>query len=60
MAETRAGILAAAADRDYEALREWLEPNVFLSDFGFGIDPTNRWEAKGDAPLEIMAALLAM
>ncbi|MGH2806046.1 MAG: hypothetical protein ACRDKT_02100, partial [Actinomycetota bacterium] len=41
-------------------LREWLEPNVFLSDFGFGFDPTSRWERKGDAPLEIMAALLTM
>jgi hypothetical protein len=60
VAATREGILAAAGDHDYEALRELLDPKVFLSDFGFGIDPTSRWERMGDAPIEIMAALLRM
>lgn len=60
VAAVRGGILAAAADHDYEALRELFDPNVFLSDFGFGIDPTNRWKRVGDEPIELMAALLEM
>jgi hypothetical protein len=60
VADARDGILAAAADHDYEALREWLEPSVFLSDFGFGTDPIDRWARRGDAPIEMMEALLGM
>lgn len=64
VAEVRAGILTAAAAGDYELLRAWLDPEVFLSDFGFGTedepDPIARWKEMGEKPLEIMAALLGM
>ncbi|MDQ3963686.1 MAG: hypothetical protein M3277_07225 [Actinomycetota bacterium] len=63
-AEVRIGILNAAEHGDYEMLRPLLEPEVFLSDFGFGShdepDPITRWADMGDKPLRIMAALLQM
>jgi hypothetical protein len=64
VAEVRAGILGAAEHGRYEMLRPYLDPEVFLSDFGFGTrgepDPIARWKALGPEPLEVMAALLAM
>jgi hypothetical protein len=60
--ETRAAILAAADSDDYAALRPLIEPETFLSDFGFGeeSDPVGRWEEMGSRPLETMGALLRM
>ena len=64
VAEIRAGILEAAEEHDYELLRPLLDPDAFLSDFGFGReevpDPIARWEEMGEQPLEVMAALLNM
>jgi hypothetical protein len=58
--DTRSAILAAAAAGDYSQLGEVVEPEVFLSDYGFGKDPVGRWEQRGSEPLEIMDALLRM
>jgi hypothetical protein len=59
--QTRSAILAAAERGDYDDLRALLEPNVFLSDFGFGIsDPVERWEELGAKPLQTMGALVRM
>lgn len=64
VAKVRAGILSAAEHGNYEMLRPLLNPDVFLSDFGFGIDdepdPIARWVEMGEEPLRIMAALLTM
>lgn len=64
VAEVRAGILSAAQRGDYDMLRPLLDAEVFLSDFGFGIDdepdPIARWESLGRQPLDVMAALLNM
>jgi hypothetical protein len=64
VAEVRAGILSAAQSGDYETLRPLLEPEVFLSDFGFGSedepDPIARWAEMGAKPLATMAVLLNM
>jgi dipeptidyl aminopeptidase/acylaminoacyl peptidase len=60
VAETRDTILAAASTGDYEMLRDVLVPAVFLSDYGFGVDPIDRWDALGTKPLATMAVLLQM
>jgi hypothetical protein len=54
----RAAILAAAEARDYDAIEALIEPEVFLSDAGFGVDPVPHWRDLGAAPLETMQALL--
>jgi hypothetical protein len=61
--DTRGAILAAAEAGDYEQLREVLDEEVFLSDYGFGQtqpDPIVEWEQLGARPLETMGALLQM
>jgi hypothetical protein len=58
VSETRTGILSAAKDGDYEALRRLIDRDSFLSD-GFG-DPVRHWQKLGDKPLETMAVLLRM
>jgi hypothetical protein len=58
VARTRAAILAAARARDYDALSAVIDPEVFLSDAGFGVDPVPHWRELGPAPLETMEALL--
>ena len=62
-AETREGILAAAEAGDYDQLRELIQKEVFLSDYGFGAgqrDPVGAWQEIGPRPLESMGALLQM
>jgi hypothetical protein len=51
-------ILAAAKARDYDAIEPLIEPAVFLSDAGFGVDPLPHWRELGTAPLETMEAVL--
>jgi hypothetical protein len=60
--DTRAAILAAVESEEYDALRPLIQPDVFLSDFGFGEerDPVARWEEMGSKPLETMGVLLRM
>lgn len=60
--ETRSALLAAAESGDYEPLRALVEPDVFLSDFGFGSepDPVGRWQEMGPKPLETMGVVLRM
>jgi hypothetical protein len=60
VADERAGIIVAARREDPEFLRFLLKPRVFLSDYGFGKDPVDRWLAAKDEPLEIMGTLLKM
>ena len=61
VAEKREGVLAAAEAGDYEQLRELIEEEVFLSDYGFGAaDPVAEWKKLGARPLETMGALLQM
>jgi len=62
VAAKRAAILSAAERGDYDSLRAEVEPDAFLSDFGFGTepDPVARWQEMGSAPLETMGALLRM
>jgi hypothetical protein len=62
VAEKRAAILAAAESGEYEPLREVVDPESFLSDFGFGDepDPVGRWEQMGPKPLETMGTLVRM
>jgi len=62
VAETRSPILAAAESGDYEPLRGLIEPDVFLSDFGFGNepDPVGRWQEIGSKPLETIGGVLRM
>ena len=60
VSRTRAAILEAAQAGDYDRLRPVLDADVFLSDFGFGTDPTRRWQALGDRPLEMMNVVLQM
>jgi hypothetical protein len=60
VAQTRAAILAAARARDYGALEAVIDPEAFLSDAGFGIDPVPHWRELGAAPLEAMETLLGM
>lgn len=60
VAQTRAAILAAAKARDYDALEAVIDPKVFLSDAGFGVDPVPYWRELGTAPLEAMETLLGM
>jgi hypothetical protein len=62
-AETREAILAAAEAGDYEQLRDVIDKEVFLSDYGFGADqpdPVSAWEELGARPLDTMGALLQM
>jgi hypothetical protein len=62
VAEKRAAILAAADSGEYEPLRAVVDPESFLSDFGFGDepDPVGRWEQMGPKPLETMGTLVRM
>jgi hypothetical protein len=62
VAEKRAAILAAAESGEYEPLRAEVDPESFLSDFGFGDepDPVGRWEQMGPKPLETMGTLVRM
>lgn len=60
VAQTRAAILAAAKARDYDALEAVLDPEIFLSDAGFVVDPVPHWRELGTAPLEAMETLLGM
>jgi hypothetical protein len=62
VSETRSAILAAAESGDYEPLRAVVEPDVFLSDFGFGNepDPVGRWQEIGPKPLQTMGVVLRM
>jgi hypothetical protein len=62
VSETRSAILAAAESGDYEPLQALVEPDVFLSDFGFGNepDPVGRWQEIGPKPLETMGVVLHM
>jgi hypothetical protein len=62
VSETRSAILAAAESGDYEPLHALVEPDAFLSDFGFGDepDPVGRWQELGSKPLETMRAVLRM
>jgi hypothetical protein len=60
VAQTRAAILAAAKARDYDALEAVIDPEVFLSDAGRGVDPVPHWRELGTAPLEAMETLLGM
>jgi hypothetical protein len=60
--ETRDAILAAVEDGDYDALQPLIEPDTFLSDFGFGEepDPVARWKELGPKALQTMGVLLRM
>jgi hypothetical protein len=60
--DTRAEILAAVESGDYDALRPLIEPESFLSDFGFGeeMDLVGRWKSMGSKPLATMGVLLKM
>jgi hypothetical protein len=60
VAQTRAAILAAAGDRNYDALEAVIDPEVFLSDSGFGVDPVPAWRQQGTMPLEAMEVLLGL
>jgi hypothetical protein len=62
VAETRSAILAAAESGEYGPLRDVVNPESFLSDFGFGNepDPVGRWEEMGPKPLNSMGTLLRM
>ena len=60
VSRTRVAILEAAEAGDYGRLRPVLDADVFLSDFGFGTDPTRRWQALGQRPLETMNVVLQM
>jgi hypothetical protein len=60
VAQTRAAILAAAKARDYDALQAVIDPEAFLSDAGFGVDPVPAWRALGTGPLEAMEVLLGL
>jgi hypothetical protein len=60
VAQTRAAILAAAGDRNYDALEAVIDPDVFLSDSGFGVDPVPGWREQGTMPLEAMEVLLGL
>ncbi len=62
VSETRSAILAAAESGNYGPLQALVEPDVFLSDFGFGNepDPVGRWQEMGPKPLETMGAVLRM
>ena len=60
VAQTHAAILAAAGAGDYDALEPLVDTETFLSDAGFGTDPVAYWRGLGTAPLEAMAAVLAL
>ena len=60
VAASRRAILDAAGARDYDALEAVIDPAVFLSDAGFGVDPVPYWRGLGAVPLETMEALLNM
>jgi hypothetical protein len=57
VAETRAAILEAVDDGDYEALRPLIQRDTFLSD---DPDPIAGWKRQGDKPLRTMGVLLRM
>src|SRR5688500_10861647 len=48
VADKRAGIIVAARRGDPDFLRFLLKPPVFLSDYGFGKIPVDRWIAPKD------------
>jgi hypothetical protein len=58
--QTRAAIFSAASAQDYDALEAVIDPEVFLSDAGFGVDPVPYWRDRGTEPLEAMEVLLAL
>ena len=61
VAATRRAILDAAGAGDYDALEAVVDPAVFLSDAGFGVNPVPYWRGLGGAvPLETMEGLLNM
>jgi hypothetical protein len=60
VAQTRAVILAAAKARNYDALAQVIDAEVFLSDSGFGVDPVPSWREQGTMPLEAMEVLLGL
>ena len=60
VAQTRAAVLAAAKARNYDALQAVIDPEVVLSDSGFGVDPVPGWRAQGTMPLEVMEVLLGL
>jgi hypothetical protein len=55
---TRAGILSAAQERDYDALGALIEPELFISEYNS--DPVASWRKLGDQPAETMEVLLQM
>jgi hypothetical protein len=55
---TRAEILSAAQERDYDALRPLIKPELFISEYGS--DPVAAWQKLGDRPLRTMEVLLQM
>ena len=55
---TRADILSAAQERDYDALRPLIKPELFLSEYSS--DPVAAWQKLGDKPLRTMDVLLQM
>jgi hypothetical protein len=57
VAETRAAILEAADDGDYDALRPLIQRRIFRSD---DTDPVAGWKRLGDKPLRTMGVLLRM
>jgi hypothetical protein len=60
VAETRARILEATSATDYDLLEPVLDPERFLSDAGFGVDPLPGWRRLGSEPLEAMGVLLTL
>jgi hypothetical protein len=55
---TSAEILSAARERDYDALRPLIKPELFVSEYMS--DPVAAWRKLGDKPLRTMEVLLQM
>lgn len=63
VAKTWKGIQGAAEAGAYEQLRPYLDPDAFLSDFGFSSEPLDiigGWKEMGPEPLDQMGAILRM
>lgn len=63
VAATRAAIASAASARDFDALRELIDPASFTYSFGGGRRPIahlRRLDARGERPLETLVAILQM
>jgi hypothetical protein len=60
VADTRARILEATSAGDYDLLEPVVDPDRFLSDTGFGVDPLPGWRRLGTDPLEAMGVLLTL